>query len=78
VENDAGNEAITEMIAQPGQVAGVLGGRGRRPLDLKSDYASAAQLGQEIDLLTAIRGPEVSRRRPAGSSSCSRSCISRR
>ena len=59
VEDDAAGEGVPEFVAEPGEVAGALGGGCGCGLDFGGDEASAAEVDDEVDLLSAGFGAQV-------------------
>ena len=59
VEDDAGEEAVAELIAKPGEMLCIRAvGCGVR-LHLDPDHPEAAELDQQVDLVFALFGAEM-------------------
>src|SRR5690348_15391212 len=54
MEHGSGDEAISEFVAQPGQVPRVACGYRRARFDPKAEDALSAQFGDDVDLAPAV------------------------
>src|SRR5206468_672426 len=60
VQYEARDEALTEFVAEPAQVLGILARRRRRRrLDLDSDQALSCKLHDQVDLVASLLRPQV-------------------
>jgi len=66
VEDRAGDEAVSEFVAQPCQVPCVGCGHRCACLDLKAEYALPAQFGHDVHLAPAVLVAQVVQARSGG------------
>ena len=59
VQDDAGEEAVAELVSKPGEMLRIRAVGCRVRLDLNPDHPEAAELDQQVDLVLTLFGAEM-------------------